>query len=469
MQLKKRKSKLPTVFAVLVFLVVGFIFFSSFTNSSSFQSSYVAPFIPSGKGSSDIVIAGDSGTVPLTVKQEEGCTLYDENGKDCLVVHLISVVQDPAPIAESDKTVVDNFIESISGKFEQFGIEIISVKYNLAGEKQSFSTVFPVQLIKGNILSDDFIVDNVQIAFNAITKDRYSQFNLEGVVEFQLNGKVVATKKLWTSSSLAGEQTVRLNIVDEVPPPIDKRPTVFDFTFTDEGFQTGDKPIFVVILKSLKGDYTANGEKKLFDWEGSFTAYQLDLVVNENKKSILEESGSVVSVNKDDDTLIVCAQSSWQTNKSINFNRNHSYFVRDIPASTTLPVVVTDAGGSKIGEMPAFTGAVAPNPTTRTTCSGKTSDTCLQVAGSPKPNLDCRKITGLERNKSYIIMVDGTDFLVTTPTEQHNYQVTFSTSGKIGLVPKCNPSNCGNTLTGYTQNDLPLKYPVTSNFGFVKP
>lgn len=409
------------------------------------------------------VIVGDSGTFPIDVSVGEDCVLYNEDLTECLQYSQYSVIDVNYTIAESDDGVVDSFIEGIQGKFEQFGIEIVSAKYNLAGQSQSYSTIFPVQLISQNVVSGDFIVDNVQVAFNAVTKDTFSTFNLEGEVQFRLNDSVVKTKKLWTSSALANQQVVALNVVDSVPPPIENRKTTFDFTFTDEGFVSGDRPVFTVVVKSLKGTYQAGGETKTFDWQGEFVAYKLELAVDETKTTILNESGQAVSVKKNDSTLSSCSTSAWVYERYVSFNKGTSFYHRPIPASKTLDVEVIDSVGASLGEIKSFTTEIAGTP-----------QPPPYGHGAVYPNAECKKITGLMRESSYTIHIDNKPFAITTPKEQHNYYVTWSTEGDIELVAKCtvifSTGQCvTGTFTGYDGVFHELRYTSTSNFGYPPP
>lgn len=388
--------------------------------------------------SDSVIIEGTNDSIDLTFEQIDETTCeFGTVDQKCVDLTQTSVIPTQPKLAESDNDKITNFIESLQGKFDQFGIETIAVKYNINGEKQSYSTIFPIQLL-GSVLSDNMVVENLQIAFNAVTADEFSTFNLDGIVEFKLNDKIITTKKLWTSSSLANQQKVALKIVDSIPPSLDNRPETFDFTFTDEGFVTGDTPTFAVIIKSLKGDYTANGKKKTFDWEGEFIAYTLNLTVDESKTTLQKESGEKISVNKSDDKVVSCSVGKYVISW---WNSQTGYLTESIDATPSLGIEVIDSNGKSVGKIDSFT----------TSQLGKKLDSSNPAITAI---MECKTIEGLARNTEYTLKLSNGDSVkIKTPNEQHNYNIQYRKITAYGGSPT--PKiyvNCG----GLSYCDIPV-------------
>ena len=159
----------------------------------------------------------------------------ETQSKECIELDEQSVLPPQPKIADSNDSVVQQFLDTLRiSDTRAIGIETVVTQYNLAGKSQTSSSVFPIPFSLET--PEGFLVDNIQVAFFGISAEDPFALNLQGTVDFLIDDKIVATKRLWASSSVFNQNQIPLKVVNSVPPPINDRPETFDFTFTDELF-----------------------------------------------------------------------------------------------------------------------------------------------------------------------------------------------------------------------------------------
>lgn len=364
------------------------------------------------------------------------------DNKECFDVKTQTILPTQPKLAESDENFVQqitNFI-NLQGN-EEFGIETVAVKYNKANETSSSNSLFPIPIKNLNLAtSNGFLVENIQLSFFAVVKQPTLSATLEGTVKFYLDDNLIATKKLYLSSSINSVKS--FFVVDTVPPPFSDRPETFDFTFTDEGFTDKSKHNFRAVLTNVNGKLLANDVEKKIDWKGEFIAYDLELIVNESKVTVLNESGKTISIEKTDDKVVACGASG----ENVSFEYTHCSGTKassckqiqrtNIAPDSPIPkMIVKDDNGIIIGEINSVE-----------LVSGKTT---------------CKSIEGIKRNNVIDIIVDGKSFVKNTPVSQQNYNLEcHQEGGKISVTYQCS-----STCTA-TEHYEPFRLVCTSNFGY---
>ncbi len=140
---------------------------------------------------------------------------------------------DEPPFNDSNDTLIDLFLESISGT-NTVGIQTTVTKFDLAGNFDDTSGSILGIPLQSFETSEGFVLDNIEVTFFGVTPEPVVTLNLEGTVDFFIDGDLIETKRLWASSTAINENAIPLVVTDIIPPPLNNRPETFDFVFSNE-------------------------------------------------------------------------------------------------------------------------------------------------------------------------------------------------------------------------------------------
>ena len=192
---------------------------------------------------------------------------------------------------------------------------------------------------------------SIQVGFFAIANFK-DDFDVEGTVEFWLDDKKIATKKIFAKPDGKQEDKKRLYVDDAIKREFENPSQGFTFTFSDEGANWSHDSVhyFRVILFDVKAKSQQGDE---FNWSGEKVVYTKKMTVDERKLVAKEGDDSAVAIFKSDITLTRCvtvtygsSSSSWYNYGTHSGGTTTSYWITNAP---NIPAIEVYANGKLIG------------------------------------------------------------------------------------------------------------------------
>lgn len=358
----------------------------------------------------------------------------------------IKSIQEMTPqIKDTKESRFQSFLEQIGlASIDQFGVATVVTLKDIANNTKTFNSILPVILLSVGITGDDpFLLDEAEIEFFGVLKDTgSSSLNLDGTVSFIIDEQVIDTKRLFTSETVRDVNNIPLNIVDNIPPPFGDKPFIYTYDFDETEFIDGSTHFLRVVITQLTGTYVVGGETKFIDWNGTFLAYELEFIIDETMKVIIDENGDAIQVFKNDSRLLVCGTP--EIDKTSTVGGREQFVCKQTFDKVGIledVKVFENIGGNVAGKL---IGEV------------KKTD-----------NVECKEITGLSRSDDYIFQVGNQQFPVSTPVTQQDYNVKFSQGNGKALIRSINGGEFSSgTFVGWECVKVENWLVGTSNFGY---
>ena len=356
--------------AVIGFLVVAFVVVLSFSNSSNIETD-------------------------AKVVTEE----VDEEGQDfdfyVSVLGDLSIVETSIELPKSDQNDYDKYRDEtnppiVGTATPTFTLETAAILLSATGDIVSKSSFLNIPLTPAILIDDrgNLLVGSSQIKFYGRTTED-AQLNVDGTVEFWLDDKLIATKKIFTKPDGMPRKTTELFLDDSIKSTvINIVPKTFTFKFTDEPFEDLSTHTYRVIVKDFSVETISQEVRKKYNWSGENLAYQLLINVDKSQITIQDEQNNAITVFKDDGRFIVC----------------------DIIGTTVKTPII---------EVIRKTD----NKVIATIDARKTSSTS-NIIYEVNEQKNCAMFTELQRSTEYIFRMDGKDYEYQAPRIQQNVIVT---------------------------------------------
>jgi len=442
-----------------------------------------------------------------------------------------SIVSTDTVFTESDDNLVTQFLDEAEIDLplasEKFGIEVQTVLFDSEQNQFPFSTILNIPQLtvtdnEGRLLD----LGSIQTTFLGITTDDSDKsFKMNGVVEFWLDDDLIAKKHLYASET-DNKKTYQLSLVNNltvisenigetsyvnesgtttsvnltkkvpIPPSFTERKSNFTFTLSDEGknWADGSKHTYRVVIRDVHANIDSQSNFKVFDWSGEKIAYQLDVTVDQSKKTVIGAENKAVKIFKSDSTISICGESLFHDSK-----HQHYPIALFTQISLPPPSVTVSSNGKQIINMsydfkpqsmgdvrrdnfpqvrsdndirgeqfPQFHNVHVSNGVDGKTISSSAPTYVYTNSGTisyyqddqPLTDKSCSKVSGIPRDSDVTFTVNGESFEIHTPKSQANYFL----KGELNN-PKDYRSNTVQWAGSGSMSDL-MQHTVTSNFGY---
>ena len=385
--------------AVIGFLVVAFVVVLSFSNSSNIETD-------------------------AKVVTEE----VDEEGQDfdfyVSVLGDLSIVETSIELPKSDQNDYDKYRDEtnppiVGTATPTFTLETAAILLSATGDIVSKSSFLNIPLTPAILIDDrgNLLVGSSQIKFFGRTTED-AQLNVDGTVEFWLDDKLIATKKIFTKPDGTPRKIIELFLDDSIKNTIiNQVPKTFTFKFTDEPFEDLTTHTYRVIVKDFSVETISQEVRKKYNWSGEYLAYQLLINVDQSKITIQDEKNNAITVFKDDNKFIVC----------------------DLIASGNNPIQYVETKNK-----PPVIDVIRKNDNVKiATIDINKAQSTPNLVYDIDSTKTCAIFSELQRSTQYIFRMEGKDYEFQTPRIQQNILLT------------CSPiAEKRESITGYYNFDL---------------
>src|SRR3990167_53047 len=228
-----------------------------------------------------------------------------------------------------------------------------------------------------------------------------------GTMQTWLDDKMISEDKIYVYMGGVHSKRTVLNIDNEIKP-IGFRHQAKTFTFSDEGetWHDKEKHHYRIIIKDITvWAVSQDGKKKTYQFEGEFIAYDLEMVVDGTKKTILGENNEAIAVFKLDSSLSRCAQFG-----EVSADRHGG--VRTGLTTQQPPMYAYDANGKLLAEnIGEVSGTQKTDPL-------RLVHTCITITGVPR-NTDIKLVAG---NKEFFVktpLTESVSYIINCHLERH--------------------------------------------------
>ena len=315
----------------------------------------------------------------------------------------LSIVRTDVVFSESDQNAFEKFRDEenppiIGTTTPTFTLEISASLLAPTGEIVSKNSYLNIPVVS-NLLSltdkqGNVLAGSAQIGFSGKTTEDV-EINAEGTVEYWLDDRLIATKKIFFTPNGIRGKSFEMFMGDSVTSTIIYQPEKrFTFKFTDEQFEDSSTHTFRVIVKNFDVETITDDKRKKYNWAGEFLAYQVQMTVDKSKISIVDEAGNNISVFKDDNKLILCDV------------KTHGFETKNKPPVIT---IVRKDDNQKLGTIDI----------------NKIQST-QNIIYEEDGQKSCAVLPDLQRNTDYLLLVEGKNYEIHTPTVQQNYLIYCS-------------------------------------------
>lgn len=341
---KKIKSviRISVVLGVISFLIFITVPPTTFTEFYDYQSSEEGTDQFTKVKDSDIASDFKFDDVnPDTVKVSETSNVdTDIHPVDLFIERqkLQSLVNSNIDFIESDNSKIQNFFDgtvelpNINGAeptspdattilpvSDRFVLETVVVKFDSNQVQTTESDLIELDPATEQEIIDSFnfdtlsLVDSegnlldlgaVQVGFFGVVNTN-NEIDFSGKAKFMLDDRIVGEKHFGAFGDTVNKK-LRASLSDT---PTSARSPNFTFTFADEGadWQSGEVHTFRVVITDIKAQVQdEKGKSKFFTFNGAYTAYRLEMKVDDSKRVVIDdELDKAVSVFIDDGRLIM--------------------------------------------------------------------------------------------------------------------------------------------------------------------
>lgn len=281
---------------------------------------------------------------------------------------------------------------------------------------------------QGNIID----LGLAQVGFFARFTEPQINSNIFGTVQFYLDTDLIQEKQFFSKSTTETD-LVPLGLTSRIDPFAFNQSTdpAFTFSFLGEGerrnWLNNSEHYLRAVIKEISANANNNQDAKEFKFLGDFVAYQLKVVFDEQKIVYLDDDGNAIEIFKSDSKVQQCASGQKLTtivDQMVVVKTKRS----PIPVTPSIKFFVNEIEKATFQKISGGTAPEVPASEIKK----------YQSIGKHTFGLDkCNIFSTIERNADLKIIVDeitrcfgsdcitqeGQQFIMKTPTSQHNYNL----------------------------------------------
>jgi len=259
------------------------------------------------------------------------------------------VIIEPEPpeefLPETELTYLEQLLEDLGISFtSEFGIVNTATIFDTNGDvidERTQLTALSILDPQGNLL--DLAI--IQFKFDAITQQQ-ANIIADATIELSIDNIVVESRQL----------KINANTIENIIPfevrggGLGITENTFNFTLAERGTNWADGSLHELILtvSNIEAQVSTGAGLNEFSRTEPIILYKLELLQDEERKTIVGESGEQISIPKDDDIISISSNSPFTYANSCDNSGCTGIHSHE---RTTLNVIIKDSEGNIIDEL----------------------------------------------------------------------------------------------------------------------